>query len=131
MRFRILFLAAGTAVGGCHLLDVTGSRSGDNCPPSNVIAAGVGATDFKQRVAKQTAAAPPDSVLDVVLIFEGAISQSDRDQITAAGGTNVSSAGTASALKAEFKAVDLAAYVANDTGRLTEAIIYLPACATF
>src|SRR5256885_15403727 len=122
MRFRrILSVAAAvTAASGCHLLDVTRSSSGDGCPPSNVIAAGVGATDFKQRVAKQTAAAPPDSVLDVVLIFEGAINQTDRDQITTAGGTHVSSAGTASALKAEFKAVDLAAYVANDTGRLTE-----------
>lgn len=116
---------------GCHLLDVSGSSSGTVCPNSAVINAGAGISDFKQRIPKQTAVAPPDSTLDVALVFSSAVTQADRDAITAAGGTNVSSAGTATALHVQFLAKDLPAYIANDTGRLSEAIIYIPSCTNF
>ena len=118
-------------VDGCHLLDVSGTSSTTTCPNSAVISAGVGISDFKLRIPKQTAAAPPDSVLDVALLFTTAVTQADRDTIATYGGTNVASAGSANTLKAEFKANDLAGYVANDSGRLSDAIIYIPACTTF
>ena len=118
-------------VGGCNLLNTTAIDSGSSCPSNNVIAAGAGFNDFRQRIPRQTAAAPPDSVLDVVLIFLTAYTQADQDRITASGGTNASSAGTTTALKAEFKANDLAAYVASDNGRLQDAVIYIPQCANF
>ena len=130
---RALLIAAGavaaiSAVDGCHLLDVSGTSSTSSCPNSAVITAGVGVSDFKLRIPKQTAAAPPDSVLDVALLFATAVTQPDRDTIAAYGGTNVATAGSANTLKAEFKANDLASYVANDTGRLSNAIIYIPSC---
>jgi hypothetical protein len=133
MRVVSTLLAGAVVIlgAGCRLLDVSGARSSRACPESAVINAGNGVTDFKQRVPRQTAVAPPDSILDVVLIFDSVIAQADRDRIVASGGTNVSSAGTAAALKAEFRAQDLNDYVAGDAGRLSDVVIYIPACATF
>ena len=112
---------------GCHTLDISGSAN-NSCPTSAVITAGAGVTDFKQRIPRQTAVAPPDSILDVVLTFTSAVSQSDRDRITTFNGSNVASAGSATALRAQFEANDLTSYVANDPGRLADAVIYIPAC---
>lgn len=128
---KFAFLAIAAAISGCNLLDTTAIDSGSSCPSSNVIAAGAGINDFRQRIPRQTAIAPPDSVLDVVLIFLSAYTQADQDRITTSAGMNVSTAGTTSALKAEFKANDLAAYVASDNGRLQDAVIYIPQCANF
>jgi len=133
---RALFIAVGVVASillldGCHLLDVSGTTSTGGCPSSAVISAGVGVSDFKLRIPKQTAVAPPDSVLDVALLFQTAVTQPDRDTIVAHGGTNVATAGNATSLKAEFKANDLASYIANDNGRLSDAIIYIPSCTTF
>jgi hypothetical protein len=128
---RVLLTLAVFSSPGCHLLDVPSASSVSSCPTSAVISAGIGITDFRERIPKQTAVAPPDSVLDVVLIFDGAIIQADRDDITASGGTHVATAGTANALKAEFRAEDLTTYIAGDSGRLTEAVIYILACAAF
>lgn len=126
-RSGVVIAAIAVAL-GCHIgvseTDLT------TCPTSAVISAGVNIADFKQRIAKQTAVAPPDSILDVVLTFDGAISQTDRDAITAAGGTNVSSASSVAGVRASFRAQALADYVANDQGRLTNAIIYIPSCTT-
>lgn len=110
----------------CHKVEITGTSS-DPCT-SAVITAGNGTTDFKQRIPKQTAVAPADSILDVVLTFVSAVTQSDRDRIGTYNGTNVASAGSANTLRAEFMANDLMNYVATDTGRLTDATIYIPAC---
>lgn len=110
----------------CHKVEITGTQSGP-CT-SAVITAGNGITDFKQRIPKQTAVAPADSVLDVVLTFASAVTQNDRDRIGTYSGTNVASAGSANTLRAEFEANDLMNYVATDTGRLTDATIYIPAC---
>jgi hypothetical protein len=63
-----------------------------------------------------------------VLTFVSAVTQSDRDRIGTYNGTNVASAGSANTLRAEFMANDLMNYVATDTGRLTDATIYIPAC---
>jgi hypothetical protein len=133
---RALFITAGmlaaiSVVTGCHLLDVSGTSSMSSCPNSAVINAGVGISDFKVRIPKQTAVAPPDSVLDVALLFMTAVTQPDRDTIAVYGGTHVATAGSANTLKAEFKANDLASYVTNDSGRLNDAIIYIPSCTTF
>lgn len=130
MRIGSFFLVAVAALCGCHLLDVPETKLTSTCPNSAVINAGAGVLDFKQRIPKQTAVAPPDSVLDVVLIFETAVTQADRDRIDASGGTNVSTAGTVSALKAQFTAQKLADYVTSDTGRLTDAVIYISSCMT-
>jgi hypothetical protein len=116
---------------GCHLLDVSGTNGTNSCPSSAVISAGNGVSDFRQRIPKQTAVAPTDSILDVVLEFNSSVTQADRDSIATYGGTNVASAGTATALKAEFKAQDLATYVASDNGRLSDVFIYIPSCTTF
>jgi len=116
-------------VAACYSLDVPKSAV-NNCTVSAVINAGVGTADFRQRIPKQTAVAPADSVLDVVLTFATAVTQVDRDAIATAGGMNISTAGTATSLKAQFRASDLASYVAADTGRLTNAVIYIPACFT-
>src|SRR6266576_6699169 len=89
---------------GCHTLDISGLSSNNTCPTSAVITAGAGVTDFRQRIPKQTAVAPPDSVLDVVLSFMSVVSQADRDHIATYNGTNVANAGSATTLRAEFKA---------------------------
>jgi hypothetical protein len=123
-----VLIAAVTIAAGCHI--GVSETNLTNCPTSAVISAGVDIADFKQRIAKQTAVAPPDSILDVVLTFDGAISQADRDAITAAGGTNVSSASSVAGVRASFRAQALADYVANDQGRLTNAIIYIPSCTS-
>jgi len=63
-----------------------------------------------------------------VLTFVSAVTQSDRDRIGTYNGINVASAGSANTLRAEFMASDLMNYAATDTGRLTDATIYIPAC---
>ena len=110
----------------CRRYEITGIQSAP-CT-SNVITAGNGITDFKQRIAKQTGAAPADSVLDVVLTFASAVTQVDRDRIASYNGTHVGTAGSANTVHAEFGANDLMNYVTTDTGRLTDATIYIPAC---
>lgn len=123
------FLIAAVAAGACYSLDVPKSAV-NSCTVSSVINAGVGISDFKQRIPKQTAVAPSDSVLDVMLTYSSAVTQADRDAIATAGGINISSGGTATSLKAQFPAAGLASYVAADTGRLTNVVIYIPACFT-
>jgi hypothetical protein len=120
----LVIVLAGAAA--CHTVDVTGTPN-TTCT-SAVITAGNGTTDFKQRIPKQTAVAPADSILDVVLTFVSAVTQSDRDRIGSYNGTNIASAGSANTVRAEFMANDLMNYVATDTGRLTDATIYIPAC---
>ena len=121
-----LLIVAGVIA--CQKAEVTGTQT-DPCMPA-VITAGNGVADFKLRIPKQTAVAPADSMLDVILTFASAPTQSDRDRIGSFNGTNVASAGTPNALRAEFEASDLTTYVASDTGRLTDATIYVPACTT-
>ncbi|MFL5615858.1 MAG: hypothetical protein ACJ796_19500 [Gemmatimonadaceae bacterium] len=123
---RVVLIAAVPIAAGCHI--GVSETNLTNCPTSAVISAGVDIVDFKQRIQKQTAVAPPDSILDVVLTFDGAINQADLDAITAAGGTNVSNTGSVAGVRASFRAQALADYVANDQGRLTNAIIYIPSC---
>ena len=128
------------AIGSLTLLILVGAiacqKAADNTAPQNdpcmpaVITAGNGIANFKQRIPKQTAVAPADSVLDVILTFASAPTQNDRDQIGLYNGTNVANAATINALRAEFPAANLANYVAADTGRLTDAAIYVPACTT-
>ena len=125
-NFAIL-LAVALIGAGCHTFDISGSPN-NSCPTSAVITAGAGETDFRQRIPKQTAVAPSDSILDVVLTFTSAVSQSDRDRIATYNGINVAGAGSATALRAQFEANDLTSYVANDPGRLADAVIYIPAC---
>jgi len=122
-----ILLAVALVAAGCNTLDISGSAN-NSCPTSAVITAGAGVTDFRQRVPKQTAVAPPDSILDVVLTFTSAVAQNDRDRIATYNGTNVASAGSASSLRAEFEANDLTSYVANDPGRLADVVIFIPAC---
>ena len=123
----IALLSTVIIAAGCHTIDISGS-SNNTCPTSAVITAGAGVTDFRQRIPRQTAVAPPDSVLDVVLSFMSAVSPADRDRIATYNGTNVANAGSATTLRAEFEANDLTSYVVNDTGRLTDVVIYIPDC---
>src|SRR3954469_9178750 len=127
MRYlrSVVALAGIIAATACHLVDVSGAN-GSGCPSSAVITAGAGIADFKQRIQRQTAVAPADSILDVVLVFDGAVAQADLDAIAAGGGTNVSSAGSVTAVRASFPAQALADYVAGDQARLNDAIIYIP-----
>jgi hypothetical protein len=124
----IALLSTVLIAAGCHTLDISGQSSNNTCPTSAVITAGAGVTDFRQRIPRQTAVAPPDSILDVVISFVSAVSQADRDRIATYNGTNVANAGSATTLRAEFEANDLASYVVNDTGRLTDVVIYIPDC---
>ena len=124
----VLLIGALGALCGCHLLDVPETKVSSSCPNSAVINAGSGVLDFKERVARQITVAPPDSVLDVVLLFETTVTQADLDRIGTSGGTNVASAGGTAALKAQFTAQNLGSYVASDAGRLTDAVIYIAAC---
>jgi hypothetical protein len=127
----LLMSFAGAALAaGCYTADIAGQSSFNGCSPSPVIVAGQGISDFRQRIARQIAVAPADSVLDVVVTFTTAVVQADRDRITSYGGNNVSTAGNASSLKVEFVAADLARYVSDDTGRLSDVVIYDPACTT-
>jgi len=112
----------------CIDINVSGNNSLDACSESAVINAGIGIADFRDRIPKQTAASRPDSVLDVVLTFASAVTQSDRDRIASYNGTHVQTAGTAASLKAEFTAQDVFNYVTDDTGRLSDVVIYIPAC---
>jgi len=129
MRFGWNLLAgAVAALCACHLLDVPETKVTSSCPNSAVISAGAGVLDFKERVPKQLAVAPPDTLLDVVLIFETAVTQADHDRIDASGGTNVATAGSVSALKAQFRAAALGTYVGADNGRLTDVVIYIASC---
>jgi hypothetical protein len=129
---KALFIVAATVVtAGCHLLDGSTPTSSGGCPVSAVINAGIGFSDYKQRIPRQTAVAPPDSTVDVLLVFNSSITQQDRDAIVTYGGSNVSSAGNAISLKAKFHAQDLPAYVANNGDRLSDALIYIPECVTF
>lgn len=131
MRYTPPALALAVFVAGCYTADIAGQSNFNGCVPSPVITAGQGISDFKQRIARQTSVAPADSVLSVLLTFASPVVQSDKDRIAAYSGTNVSTAGTASSLKAQFVSTDLARYVADDTtGRLSDAVIYDPACAT-
>jgi hypothetical protein len=123
---RLLSIVILTA--GCHTLDISGQSSNNTCPTSAVITAGAGVADFRQRIPTQTAVAPPDSVLDVVLSFMSAVSQADRDRIATYNGTNVANAGSATALRVAFEANDLTSYVVGDTGRLSDVVIYIPDC---
>lgn len=127
-KHPIALLSIVMVAAGCHTLDISGQSSNNACPTSAVITAGAGITDFRQRIPKQTAVAPPDSVLDVVLSFVSAVSQADRDRIATYNGTNVANAGSATTLRAEFEANDLTSYVVDDTGRLSEVVIYIPDC---
>lgn len=129
-RARLISLAAAALAAGCYTVDIAGQSSFNRCTPSPVIVAGQGISDFKQRIARQTAVAPADSILNVVLTFMTVVVQSDRDRITSYGGTDIATAGTASSLKAKFVGVELARYVSEDTGRLSDAVIYDPACTT-
>lgn len=117
-----------TSALACLNTDVT-QPSRDPCTPP-VIVAGAGIADFKQRIARQTSISPADSVLDVALTFASAVTASDRDRIGTYNGINVTSGGTAATLRVEFSANDLKSYVASDTGRLTDATIFIPACTT-
>ena len=127
----LVIAAVAVVTAGCHLLDVSTPTSSGGCPVSAVINAGIGFSDYKQRIPRQAAVAPPDSVVDVLLVFDTAITQQDRDAIATYGGSNVSSAGSAVSLKAQFHAKDLPTYVANDGDRLSDAVIYIPECVTF
>jgi hypothetical protein len=124
----LLAVALVVAGAGCHLLDVSGANNGNTCPASPVINAGIAFPDFKDRIPRQTALAPTDTLLDVLLIFDSAITQADRDAITTAGGTNVVSVNATTTVKAQFHPADLANYVASDTGRLSDAIVYIASC---
>lgn len=115
----------------CYTADIAGQARFNGCTPSPVITAGQGISDYKQRIARQTAVASGDTVLSVLLTFTSPVVQSDKDRITAYGGTNMSTAGTASSLKAQFISADLARYVSEDTtNRLSDVVIYDPSCAT-
>lgn len=121
-------LAAFALVAGCYTVDIAGQSNFNGCPPSTVITAGQNISDFKQRIQRQTAVAPADSVLDVVLTFATKPDQSDRDRISTYHGSNIAITENVASLKAEFLSQDLARYVAEDTGRLIDAVIYDPAC---
>src|SRR3954463_4816828 len=60
--------AAFVVTAGCHLLDVSTPTSSGGCPVSAVINAGISFSDYKQRIPRQAAVAPPDSVVDVLLV---------------------------------------------------------------
>jgi hypothetical protein len=77
------------------------------------------------------AVAPPDSTVSVLLIFNSSITQEDRDAVATYGGSNVSTAGNALSLKAQFHAKDLPSYIGNVGDRLSDAVIYIPECVTF
>lgn len=126
----LALLAAIVFVVGCTTSDIAQPSLG-GCSPSTVITAGLGISDYKQRIARQVSLVPTDTVLDVIITFTTAVVQSDRDRIAAYGGINVASAGTVSTLKAQFVAPDLASYVSEDTtGRLSDVTIYDPACSS-
>ena len=127
-KHSIALLSIGIVAAGCHTLDISGQSSNNTCPSSAVITAGAGVTDFRQRIPRQTAVAPPDSVLDVVISFVSAVAPSDRDRIATYNGMNVANAGSATTLRAEFEANDLTSYVVDDTGRLSDVVIYIPDC---
>jgi hypothetical protein len=127
----LIIAAVAVVAAGCNLLDVSTPTSSGGCPVSAVINAGVGFSDYKQRIPRQTAVAPPDSTVDVLLVFNSSITQQDRDAIATYGGSNVSSAGNAISVKAKFHAQDLPAYVANNGDRLSDAVIFIPECVTF
>ena len=118
------------AVSACFTVDIAGSSAFNFCPQSRVITAGDGVGDFKQRIPKQTALAPPDSLLDVRLVYPSGAGQADRDRIAQYSGTDVLTGRTGAELTARFRAQDLTRFVADDTGRLSDAVIYIPSCAS-
>ena len=131
MRHSIALLATIPFTAACYTVDIAGQSNFNGCVASPVITAGAGISDYKQRIARQTAVAPADSLLSVLLTFVSPVVQSDKDRITAYSGSNVANAGTASSLKAQFVSQDLARYVSEDTtSRLSDVVIYDPACAT-
>jgi hypothetical protein len=130
MRYATLLLSTAALAAACNGSDVTAQPDLGGCQPSTVIVAGEGISDFKQRIARQVAVAPMDTVVAVLITFTSAAVQDDRDRISMYGGMNVSTAGDASSLKAQFIPGDLARYVQDDTGRLSDVVIYDPACST-
>jgi hypothetical protein len=112
----------------CYTVDVAGGNNPNKCPSSAVINAGQGISDFKQRIPRQTAVAPGDSILDVQLSYKSTVTTADRDRITQYGGTGIQAGRTDAMVTARFAAVDLTRFVADDPGRLSDAIIYIPAC---
>jgi hypothetical protein len=128
--FVLTPLVAAVLVAGCYSVDIAGQTSFNNCPLSAVIGAGQGISDFKTRVQRQTAVAPQDSILDVALTFTTPATQVDRDRIGAYNGTNIATGNNPNSLKAQFRAQDLGRYVSEDTGRLSDAVVYNPACTS-
>jgi hypothetical protein len=97
------------------------------CEQPRLLLAGVG--DFRDRLARQVALAPPDSALDVALIFADAIVAEDRAQIARYGGEILYEFRYLPALSVRFRARALGEYVAADPGRLTNASLGLRVCA--
>lgn len=116
---------------GCYTVDIAGQSNFNGCVPSPVITAGQGISDFRQRIARQVAVAPADSILDVAITFSSDVVQADRDRIVAYGGTNIVNGPTSSSLEAELVAQSLELYVSQDTTmRLSDVTIFDPACTT-
>jgi hypothetical protein len=131
MRYTKPLLVSVVLAAGCYSVDIAGQSNFNGCTPSAVITAGQGISDVAQRIARQTAVAPADSVLSVLITFTSAVMQSDRDRITSYGGTNITTAATASSLKSQFPAQSLERYVSEDTtGRLSDVVIYDPTCTS-
>ena len=98
------------------------------CEQPPLLLVGSDAVDFRERLALQIALAPPDSVLDVMLTFAGAVTAEDRAQITRYGGEIRHELGSLTNLMVRFRARALGTYLAADAGRLTNASLGLLVC---
>jgi hypothetical protein len=128
MRVTTPLLGLLAFAGACYTADIAGQANFNGCRQSAVITAGQGVSDLKQRIALQTSIAPADSILDVAITFTSAFVSSDSNRILAYGGSKITAGNTSSELKAEFQAQDLERYVSEDTGRLSDVVIFDPTC---
>ena len=129
-RAGVAIALCAAALGGCYSVDVAGFSSFNNCPQSAVLTGGQGISDFKQRIARQSQLAPGDSGIDVRLTYKTAVTTADRDRIAQYGGTSVLAGATDGVVTARFPMSDLARFVAEDGGRLSDAVIFVSACVS-
>ena len=118
-------------IAGCGVLATeSAAEKARGCPQPAVIEAGHGITDFRERVAHQSTVAPPDSVLNVNLMFRTEVLPTDTARVKEFRGTITYRFQRFPSLNVLFQAADLGRYVlAADTMRLQDASLGLMMCA--
>ena len=126
MDARLVCLAiVAAALAGCR---EPGESAGPACEQPPAIAVGLGVADFRERIARQVAASPPETPLRASLTFHDGVTAADGARIAEHGGEIVYRFQTLPALVVEFSPAALGAYVAADAGRLEDASLGLIVC---